>query len=544
MNTKRKMFGLILSVAGLLMPIFFDIQGLDFVGEISLGIFVMAACLWIFEPIPIWATSLLVIFSQILLLSKEGPVYLFSNPDYIALEESVSQGEDMESLFAVPSEALEDEHLLLYDEEKRTVSSLEVDIIEDNGSIWISSEELAPGALIVIEKDHWKVTHEPIGFQNFYNTLAHKIIVLFLGGFFLAAGAVKFGLDKNLTRLMLRLFGTKSSFVVLGLLVATGVLSAFMSNTATTAMMITVVLPIISQLDTGDKLKMAVALAIPCGANIGGIATPIGTPPNAVVLSALSKQGFTIPFGDWVVLAFPIVAIMMFITWRLLLIFFPPKSKRLELKLEGGWNKSPKAIACYAIFGLTVLLWVTDKLHGVSSYMVAFLPIALMPLFGIIEKSDIKKFSWDVLWLMSGGIALGISMKLGPAEWLISLVDWSAFGAFGIIMVLGLVAYLVANVVSHTVAATILMPIAISLGTSGGTSTDFNYILACVTVGIMVSFSMLLPISTPPNAIAMSTGMIESKHLMRIGAVVGLIGYLLASLFGYFLWEGMLPKPF
>jgi sodium-dependent dicarboxylate transporter 2/3/5 len=306
-------------------------------------------------------------------------------------------------------------------------------------------------------------------------------------------------------------------------------------------MMITVVLPIISQLDKDDRMRIAVALAIPCGANIGGIATPIGTPPNAVVLSALAKQGITISFAEWLLIALPLVVVMMFITWRLLLWMFPAKQASLTLQLQGGWSRAPKAIATYVIFALTVLLWVTDKLHGVSSYLVAFVPIAMMPLCGIIGKADLGKFSWDVLWLMAGDIALGITMQLGPAEWMIGLVDWSLFSAFAIILALGAVAYLVANIISHTVAATILMPIAVSIGGTAAVGSDFNLVLACVTVGIMVSFSMLLPISTPPNAIAMSTGMIESRHLMRIGVWVGAIGYLLSALCGYFFWAHILP---
>lgn len=541
----RKILGVVLATLGLLLPVLLDFNGLDRIGQLSLGIFFMAACLWIFEPIPIWSTSLLVIFSQVILLSKEGPHFQLSQPETVQMQLVEDARAETGEVFSVPSSALgENGQLALLDEASGTLRHVTVKILQhEDESALVSAGDLQQGELAVVDRDHWKMSYEPLSYQQFYNTMANRIIILFLGGFFLAAGAVKYGLDKNLTALMLRLFGTRSSNVVLGLLVATGVLSAFMSNTATTAMMITVVLPILTQLDADDRLRIAVALAIPCGANIGGIATPIGTPPNAVVLSALAKNGYNISFAEWMVIALPLVIIMMFLTWRILLLMFPAKTDRLTLQLSGGWSRAPKAILCYAIFGITVLLWVTDKLHGVSSYAVAFVPIALMPMFGIIEKADLKRFAWDVLWLMSGGIALGISMQLGPAEWLISLVDWSAFSSFGIILVLGLVAYLVANVISHTVAATILMPIAISIGTSGAVVGDFNLTLACVTVGIMVSFSMLLPISTPPNAIAMSTGMLETRHLMRVGIVVGVLGYILSALFGYFVWGALLPLP-
>ncbi len=465
MQSPKKIIGMVLAVLGLLIPILIDINGLTYAGEIALGIFFMAAILWISEAVPIWSTSLLVIFLQVLLLSNKS----------LLLNEGNLEG------FAPPP------------------------------------------------------------YQTFYNSMASTIIILFLGGFYLAAAAVKYGLDKNLTRMMLKLFGTRSSNVVLGLLISTATLSAFMSNTATAAMMITVVLPIIANLKADDPLRIGVAMAIPCGANIGGIATPIGTPPNAVVLGALAEQGVTISFAQWMMIAVPIVVVVLFITWRALLIIFPPQSKQLDLSIESGWNTSPLAIATYIIFGLTVLLWVTDKIHGISSSIVAFLPIASMSLLGIITKGDLKTFSWDVLWLMAGGLSLGISMRYGPAEWLIGLVDWTMFGPVIVVCLLGFIGYILSNLISNTVAATILVPIAITMGMSGAVGQTFNWILASIVVGMMVSFSMLLPISTPPNAIAMSTGMIETKHMTRIGVVVGVVGYLLSILFGLFVWKHFIP---
>lgn len=456
-----------LAALGLFLPILLDIEGLTYAGEIALGIFIMASVLWVSEAIPIWSTSLLVIFLQVVLLSDK--------------------------------------------------------------SILLNSENLEG------------FTQPP--FRTFYNSLAHPIIVLFLGGFFLAASAVKFGLDKNLTRIMLRIFGTKPSLVLLGLLLATAVLSAFMSNTATAAMMITVILPIISQLKSDDPLRYGVTLAIPCGANIGGIATPIGTPPNAVVLGALAKEGIQISFAQWMMLTVPLVIVALLITWRALLILFPAKTDRLELNLEGGWNKTRPALLTYAIFTLTILLWVTDKIHGVSSTVVAFLPIAAMSVLGIITKADLKHFSWDVLWLMAGGLSLGISMTYGPAEFLVGLVDWSVFSPVAMILTMGIIGYVLANLMSHTVSATLLVPIAISMGVSGVIGPDFNWVLLSVIIGVMVSFSMLLPISTPPNAVAMSTGMIETRHLFRAGLIVGVVGYILTALFGLLLWSTMLPMP-
>jgi solute carrier family 13 (sodium-dependent dicarboxylate transporter), member 2/3/5 len=460
----RQWIGLVLGLLALATIPFFDFETLSLAGKINLAIFVMAGIFWILEPIPIYATSVLVIFLQVLLLSDKSPLVQALSP---------------EQLSAFP-----------------------------------------------VQK-----------YTDFYNSLSNPIIMLFLGGFALASAAVKFRLDKNLTRVLLKPFGKKPEHVTLGLMLVTGTLSAFMSNTATTAMMITVVIPIVMGLKTDDPFRKAVALAIPVGANIGGIATPIGTPPNAIALSALAKNGIHIPFSTWMIMMIPLVIVMILVAWRALLFFFPPNIKSFELEMTEKFDRSPKAICAYLVFGLTVLLWVTEKIHGISSNVVAFLPIAMLPSLGVIHKNDIRSFSWDVLWLMAGGISLGLSLKTtGLASWMVNLVDWTSLGGFGLVAIFGLVGFIIANLVSHTVSATILIPLAVSLTSAGTVGEGFNSVVGIITVGIIVSFSMLLPISTPPNAIAMSTNMVETKDLVVVGAVVGVVSFVLTLLCGQFYW--------
>lgn len=460
MTLNKKVIGTVLGIAALILPQFLALEGLPPQGHIALGIFLMAGIFWICEPIPIFATSLLVILLQVFLLSDKG-------------------------LFA--------------------------------------------GSLV-------ESGYVPQSYKDFYQTMASPIIILFLGGFSLAAAAVKFGLDRNLTRILLKPFGTKPQYVCLGLMVSTATLSAFMSNTATTAMMITVVLPIIAVLDKNDPFKRVVALAIPIGANIGGIATPIGTPPNAIALAALREQGIDIAFSTWMMLAVPLVIVMLIIAWRILLFLFPPATDSFEINFDSKLNKSPAAILSYLVFGLTVLLWVTEKLHGISSTVVAFIPIAALPALSILEKKDIRGFSWEVLWLVAGGISLGLSLKHTElASWIIGLVNWSSFGALGLVIVFGLVGFIVANLISHTVSATILVPLAVGLGISG-VAADFNMGISIVTIGIIVSLSMILPISTPPNAIAMSTGVIETKDMAKSGIIIGAIGFVVTLACSLLYW--------
>ena len=461
---KKQLIGLVLGLFGLVIPFFMDINGLSFAGHVGLGIFLLAASFWMLEPVPIYATSVLVIFLQILLLSKEGFIFTSTSPEYT-----------------------------------------------------------------------------PDAYTTFIGTLANPIIILFLGGFVLADAAVKYNLDKNLTRILLRPFGTKPKFIILGLMIVTGLLSAFMSNTATTAMMMTVILPIIAKLGQNDPLKIGLALSIPFAANIGGIATPIGTPPNAVVIGALSQQGINIPFGEWMALAFPLVIVALLFAWLLLTRMFKADTDSVALDMSGGFNTSKKALILYLAFGVTVFFWVTESFHGVKSAIIALIPVVFLTLTGVVTKEDIRKLPWEVLWLVAGGISLGISMKsTGLAEWIVSSIEWSAFGTITLLIVFSGVAVLMSNFLSNTVTATLLIPLAVSLATSGFAGEGFNLIIVSLVIGVSASFAMMLPISTPPNAIAMSTGTIETGTMAKAGFSIGLFGILLVVLYAFFYWPLML----
>ena len=518
----------ILGLCALIAPFLFEIPDLWFPGAVGLGIFAIAAIFWITECVPIWATSLLIILLQVLLLSNKSPIHNGVEADSAALS---SWSVDGGASYSIPADALEDGQV--WAKVEGTWTQVAATPAATEGQFTL---ELPPDTPIATDADSWRPKYKPIKYTDFFATLSSPIIMLFLGGFFLAAGAVKYRLDQNINRMILGIVGNKPANVVLALMGVTAVLSAFMSNTATTAMMITVVLPLLVVLPKSDKVRSAIVLAIPCGANIGGIATPIGTPPNAVALGALSKAGISISFSQWMMMMAPLAILMVLITWRLLLWLFPPESKTIEIDLKGKWDTSKKAILTYIVFGVTVLLWMTDKVHGMSTAMVAFIPVTFMPLLGILDKNDIKTFSWEVLWLMAGGISLGITMKLGGAEWLVGLVNWSSMGAFLVIPILAIVAYTLSNLISNTVAATILIPIAITMGMSGAVGEGFDTSLAALAIGITVSFSMLLPISTPPNAIAMSSGAIDGKELLRVGVFVGVIGIVATLVMSFTVW--------
>ena len=158
----------------------------------------------------------------------------------------------------------------------------------------------------------------PIKYTSILHSFADPIIMLFIGGFVLAIAATKCGLDTVLARVMLKPFGKRSEFVLLGFIVVTGVFSMFLSNTATAAMMLTFLTPVLKALPADGKGKIALALSIPIAANVGGMATPIGTPPNAIVLKYLNDPNgldLNIGFGEWMSFMLPYTLVIMFISW-------------------------------------------------------------------------------------------------------------------------------------------------------------------------------------------------------------------------------------
>lgn len=522
--------GLGLGIIGFCIPLLFTFTGLSFAGHLALGIFLMAAVFWMFEPIPIYSTSMLVIFLQIVLLSTQGPLYQGAQlPETFA--EPVG-----EQTWSLPAEAVDGNQIFLKKSATRS-EELGIEVIERNNQIIFFSAEITAETPVVAQSNHKLVQYEPVSYTRFFNTLASPIIILFLGGFMLAAGAVKYNLDKNLTNVLLKPFGTKPMFIVLGLMLVTAVLSAFMSNTATTAMMMTVAIPIAMQVAKEDKFRIMLALCIPIAANIGGMATPIGTPPNAIVISALNQQGLGIAFGSWMALMVPLALLLLLLAWGTMRFIFPPTLTSFKLALESSFDKSYKAIMLYAIFGLTVLLWVTEAQHGIPSGMIAFLPIAGLTVTSVLSKEDVRSLPWEVLWLVAGGIALGISMEnTGLAIWLVSSINWEMLPQLMLLLVFGFVALMLSNFLSNTVTATLLIPLAISMGTAGLGGEGFNLIITSLLIGAACNMAMLLPISTPPNAIAMSTGFIKTADMVKVGIVIGIFGLLTALTMALIYW--------
>ena len=380
-----------------------------------------------------------------------------------------------------------------------------------------------------------------ISHKSIMATFANPIIMLFLGGFFLAAAATKYKMDLNLARVLLKPFGKNPKFVLLGLMLITAVFSMFMSNTATAAMMLAILAPVLKLFDEDDRGKAAFALAIPLGANIGGMGTPIGTPPNAIALGALNDAiargdlvANPVSFGQWMAFGIPYVIILMVIAWVLLLKIYPIKMKEMVLKIEGAgkFDTSPKAIIVYITFVVCVVLWVTGKgVHGINDNAIAMIPMAVFALTGVITKKDLNAMSWDVLWLVAGGFALGVGLNAtGLAAHLIKTIPFASWSPIALMIGCGIICLFMANFMSHTSTATLLVPILCAVGIAcqdnlvglGGVTA------LLVSVAFSSSLGMSLPISTPPNALAHATGYTDTNGMAKTGIVMGLGGLVIS----------------
>ena len=387
------------------------------------------------------------------------------------------------------------------------------------------------GLGFLMEKDN---IGELTNYKTVMAAFADPVIMLFLGGFVLAFAATKVGLDVQLAKVMLKPFGTNPKKVLLGVLLVIGVFSMFMSNTATAAMMLTFLTPVLATLPKDGGGRISLALAIPIAANLGGMGTPIGTPPNAIALGALQEAGYNITFVGWMIRMVPYVLVMLVFAWLLLMKLYPFKAKSIELKIEGTPIKTTpfQKYVVWATFALTIILWVGESLFKVNSNIVALIPFAVFSATGILKSRDLEHINWAVLWMVAGGFALGTALnQTGLASTLIQTIPFANWNALVVMLVGGFICYFLSNFISNSASANLVVPILIVVGKAMAGTPAFEAlggVPAMITgVAICASLAMCLPVSTPPNALAHSTGMITTRQMATVGIIIGVVGLVL-----------------
>ncbi|MDH5541552.1 MAG: DASS family sodium-coupled anion symporter [Nitrospinota bacterium] len=365
--------------------------------------------------------------------------------------------------------------------------------------------------------------------QMFLTPFFSDIILLFLGGFVLSAMLHKFNLDQRIAKWILARSGGEPSILLLSVIVISSFFSAWMSNTATAAMMFAIILPILNDLPKGSVFPVALSLSIPFACNLGGLATPIGTPPNAIALSYLAKQGVEISFAFWMVLAIPLVLLLMFLLWRALMWLFPPEGEKLSLSAIDVERLSPKHYSVIAIFSITCLGWLTTDLHGLSTGMVGIFPVIATFGFRLLNTRDFRTLSWDVLIMLGGGLSLGVGLEQSGLVGEIIKVVPDSMPLWGLLAVIAFIALLMSTFISNTATANLLIPVAVSI--SSGSA------LHALVVAMACSGAMALPVSSPPNAIAFGSGTITSRQMFLAGGLISLLTLAVLLLAGVFYWE-------
>lgn len=372
-----------------------------------------------------------------------------------------------------------------------------------------------------------KAQGEQLSMDVFLSPFFSNIILLFLGGFVLSAILHKYNLDKRIAQWILKKTGSKPSRILLGIMLVSSLLSMWMSNTATAAMMLAIVLPILAYIPETNKFSKALVLSIPFACNLGGLGTPIGSPPNAIAMSFLAKSGIEITFAEWVLVSLPFLLILLIILWFLLLKLFPPGDLEIEIELEAREGLSYKHYMIIIVFLVTCIGWLTTEYHSVPTGIVSLLPIIICFGLHFLDTNDFRGLSWDILYMLGGGLTLGVGLQASGLS--TAIVTMIPTGTEIVLIMFGILAALMTMFMSNTATANLLIPIAVSL--EGQVSP------LVVTVALMCSTSMALPVSTPPNAIAFGAGILKAKDMILPGVIITILAAAVVLFVGPNYWD-------
>ncbi len=372
------------------------------------------------------------------------------------------------------------------------------------------------------------INSAPVNTGKYIQTFSSSIIWLLLGGFFLAEAMTKTGIDVNLFRFALKLSGKIPRNILLGIMLMTMTASMILSNSATTAMVIASVMPLIRKLGNNTFSK-ALLVGIPIAASVGGMGTIIGSPTNAIAVGALGNNGITLNFLSWMYLGIPLALILTLAGWWMLKRIYISSNAPIEFELTSGNEPVGKQFRnqrriVIVILVVTASLWMTSSLHQLSVSSIAAVPIVFLTMAGILKSEDVRKMPWDTLLLVAGGLSLGLALQdTKLLEHFANRIMGSSSNLMVTYLVFAYVTMLFSNIMSNTATATILIPLGIYM------MPEHKEQIA-VIIGLAASTALLLPVSTPPNAIAFSTGLIKQKEFLPGGLLIGLLGPLLIVL--------------
>jgi sodium-dependent dicarboxylate transporter 2/3/5 len=393
------------------------------------------------------------------------------------------------------------------------------------------------------------------GVQSFRAALSpffDPVVMLLLGGFLLAIAVEKQDLDEYFAHQIISRVRVDARFVVLVLMATTAFLSMWISNTASTALMLTMALRLTEGVrDQKGNFPKIVVLGIAYSATAGGLSTLLGTTTCAMAAGFLKDLiGHEITFLGWMFYGVPITITMILAIWLVLFVIFPTEVMEipnLELEIESLEGKQKLALV---VFVFAILLWLTGKLpeplanvigwpgHGLSSSVVATIIAVALFFSELVDEWDLPRANWNTLLLIGGGLSLGSVLEVSGLVTRISdglllfTGDGSTLLTIALVAVFGMGISIVA---SNTASASIFLPIAIGLG-----SSSISPVVLAVVVGISTSLDFMLPVGTPPNAIAYSTGRVKMGDMMMAGVILDVVGALITIGLAWLLWPRLI----
>lgn len=396
---------------------------------------------------------------------------------------------------------------------------------------------------------------------------ANEVIFLFMGGFMLGLAIEKWNLHRRIALNIVRLTGTSGNRIILGFIVATGLISMWLSNTATTMMMFPIALSVVKVMEQNHAHKqglqnfaLSIMIAIALSSNFGGIATLIGTPPNVAYAGFINdRYHYTIGFANWLAVCMPLSVLLLLLLYVVMVKWLYPNGMKKdaatteiihkEIAALGPYTTAEKRV--FVVFSCTALLWITkDLLNQIGLFQLDDNMIALMgaaALFivpsgnkaeALLQWSDTKNMAWGILLLFGGGLALaGALERAGLIEQLAKWFVQFGFNSFMLIFLVTLISLFVSEVMSNIAQVLVFAPVVSGLAADAG----LHPLLLGIPMTLAASCASMLPMGTPPNAIAFSSGYIKLKDMTRVGLVMNLIAVVLITVFCWLLLPLVFP---
>jgi sodium-dependent dicarboxylate transporter 2/3/5 len=395
---------------------------------------------------------------------------------------------------------------------------------------------------------------------------SNPVIFLFMGGFMIGLAIQKWDLHKRIALHIVKRTGTSGDRIILGFIIATGFLSMWLSNTATTMMMFPIALSVIVVMKEHEKpgpglmnFSLVLMLVIAYASNIGGMATIIGTPPNVAFIGFIEKKyGYTVQFLDWMMICTPLALILLAALYVVLTKWMFPNHIKSSSEANAFINKEIKALGKLSvaekrvliIFITTALLWITkDLINGLKLFRLDDNMIAIMgalALFAtpsgtrkenkpvmVLDWHDTSKMAWGILLLFGGGIAMAASLEKAGVMSQIGnwLAGFSHSGGFTLVLLIVVISIFLSELMSNVAQVIVLAPVLAALADA----LQLDPLLLGLPMTLAASAAAMMPMGTPPNAIVFSSGLVRLKDMLKAGFVMNIISIIVITLFSWFL---------